>query len=126
MQVMNNSVVQNCNLKDMDYEMKQRMNVVLHAWLDWRNVCDTKYNNANKSYKYVHLHVDASRKRRKDLLSDSNDQCQLTHWGRDKITAISQMTFLNAFFLNENVWISLKISLKYVLKFPIGNNPALF
>ena len=33
----------------------------------------------------------------------------LTHWGRDKVAAIFQTTFLNAFFLNENVWISIKI-----------------
>ena len=28
-------------------------------------------------------------------------------------------------FLNENVWIAMKISLKFVLKGPINNNPAL-
>ena len=28
-------------------------------------------------------------------------------------------------FLNENIWISLEISLKFVLKFPINNIPAL-
>ena len=40
-------------------------------------------------------------------------------------TAISQ-TFSNAFFfLNENAWISLKISLKFVPKVPINNVPAL-
>ena len=94
--------------------------------LDWRNVCDTKYNIANQSYKYVHVHADASRKSRKDLFSESDDHRLLTHWGRDKIAAISQATFLNVLFVNENVWISLKISLKYVLKFPIDNNPALF
>ena len=41
------------------------------------------------------------------------------------MAAISQTTFLNAFFLNENVRISIKISLKFVLKGPINNIPAL-
>ena len=38
----------------------------------------------------------------------------LTHWGQDKMR-----------FLNENVWILLKISLKFVPKGPINNIPAL-
>ena len=38
----------------------------------------------------------------------------LAHWGRDKMAAILQTTFSNAYFLNENVCISLKISLKLV------------
>ena len=46
-----------------------------------------------------------------------------THWGKDKITAIS-LTFSNAFF-NENVWISLIFSPKLVLKVLIGNILAL-
>ena len=48
----------------------------------------------------------------------------LTHLPLDKMAAISQTMFLNAFF-NENVWILLKISLKFVLKDLIDNNPAL-
>ena len=35
------------------------------------------------------------------------------------------MTFSNAFFLNDNVWISLQISLKFVPKVQINNIPAL-
>ena len=38
----------------------------------------------------------------------------LPHWGRDKITAISQTTFSNAFSIKENVGIPIKISLKRV------------
>ena len=49
----------------------------------------------------------------------------LTHWDRDKMAAIFQTTFSNAFFLNENVWISLKLSLKFVLKVRINNSPGL-
>ena len=33
---------------------------------------------------------------------------------------------VNRIFLNENVWISIKISLKFVPKGPIDNKPALF
>ena len=44
----------------------------------------------------------------------------LTHWDRDKIAAIFKWIFLN-----ENVRISIKISLKFVFKGPINNNPAL-
>ena len=49
----------------------------------------------------------------------------LTHWGRDKMDAISQTTFFKCIFLNENVWIPIKISLKFVPKGPINNIPAL-
>ena len=45
----------------------------------------------------------------------------LAHWGRDKMAAI----LLTTFFLNENVYIWLKISLKFVPKFWINNMPAL-
>ena len=47
----------------------------------------------------------------------------ITHWGRDKISAISQTKFSNAFF-NENVWLSFKISLKCVPKAQISNISA--
>ena len=47
----------------------------------------------------------------------------LTHWGRDKMAAVSQTTLSN--LLNENVIISTKISLKFVPKGPINKNPAL-
>ena len=49
----------------------------------------------------------------------------LTHWGRDKMDAISQTTFSSAFFFNENVWIPIKILLKFVPKGPINTIPAL-
>ena len=48
----------------------------------------------------------------------------LTHWGQGKIATISKTTFLNA-FLNENIWISLAIWLKFVPKVRINNIPAL-
>ena len=41
------------------------------------------------------------------------------------MATIFQMTFTNTFILNKNVTISIKISLKFVPKGPIINNPAL-
>ena len=52
----------------------------------------------------------------------------LTHWGRNKIAmaAIFQTTFIfKRIFLNENVWILIKISLKFVPKGAINNIPTL-
>ena len=49
----------------------------------------------------------------------------LTHWGWDKMDAISQTTFSSAFSWNENVWIPIKISLKFVPEGPMNNIPAL-
>ena len=48
-----------------------------------------------------------------------------THWGREKVDAISQTTFLNSFFMNENIWISIQISLKFVPKASINNISAM-
>ena len=44
----------------------------------------------------------------------------LTHWGREKMAAIFQHIFVNA-----NIWISIKISLKFVPKGQINNILAL-
>ena len=52
-------------------------------------------------------------------------QTRLIHWGRDEMDNISQTTFSNIFIFNGNVWISIKISLKFVPKGPIYNIPAL-
>ena len=54
-----------------------------------------------------------------------NLRTTLIHWGRNKMAAISQTTFSNAFFLNENIWISIKSSLDFVPKGSINNIPAL-
>ena len=48
----------------------------------------------------------------------------LTHWGRDKMHVISQTPFSNAIFLNENIWIPIDISLKFIPKGPINYIPA--
>ena len=55
-----------------------------------------------------------------------NQQAQrhgLTHWGRGKWTPFRRRHF--RIFFNENVWISIKISLKFVPKGPIKNIPAM-
>ena len=41
------------------------------------------------------------------------------------MAAVSQTTLSNAFFMNKNVRISIKISLVFVPKGPINNIPAL-
>ena len=48
-----------------------------------------------------------------------------SHRGWDKMDAISKMTFFNCISLNENVWIPIEISLKFVPKGPINNIPTL-
>ena len=47
---------------------------------------------------------------------------ELTHWGRGKVVADG---IFNSIFLNENVWISLQISLKFVAMVRINNISAL-
>ena len=47
----------------------------------------------------------------------------LKHLGRDKIAAIHRL--IKCIFLNENLWISFKISLKFILKIRINNISAL-
>ena len=47
----------------------------------------------------------------------------LTHWGRDKMNDISR--HFKWIFVNENIWIPIKIWLKFVSKGSINNIPAL-
>ena len=49
---------------------------------------------------------------------------KLTQWGRDKMATIADDTF-ERIILNENVWTSIKISLKFVPKGSIKNIPSL-
>ena len=49
----------------------------------------------------------------------------LSHRSQDKMAAIFWTTFSNGFFLNQNVCILIKISLKCVPMGPINNIPAL-
>ena len=49
----------------------------------------------------------------------------LTLWGRDKMAAFSQTTSFKCIFVNENVWTSIKISMKFVPTGLINNIPAL-
>ena len=45
----------------------------------------------------------------------------LTHWGRDQNVRHSAHDIFKCIFSNENVWISIKISLKFVPQGPINN-----
>ena len=45
----------------------------------------------------------------------------LTHWGPDKMDAIFPDDIFKCIFLNANIWISTKFSLKFVCKGPIDN-----
>ena len=49
----------------------------------------------------------------------------LAHWGWHKIAAILQTKFSNAFFLNENTRISIKIPLNFICKGSTNNIPTL-
>ena len=60
-----------------------------------------------------------------ESLAPGKSDCQLTHLPLDKMATISQMIFSNAFFVNEKFCTLIKISLKFVPKGPIDNNPVL-
>ena len=49
----------------------------------------------------------------------------LTQWGRDKNRQHFADDIFKCIFFNENFWISIRISLKFVPKGPIENIPAL-
>ena len=49
----------------------------------------------------------------------------LTHWGRDKMAATLADDTFKCKFVNENILISIKISLKFVPTGPINNMPTL-
>ena len=50
---------------------------------------------------------------------------ELTHLPQDKMAAISQTIFSDAFFVKLKFCVFTKISLKFVHKGPIDDNPAL-
>ena len=54
-----------------------------------------------------------------------HDTYGLTHWDRDKMADIFADDTFKPIFLNENIRISVKISLKFAPKVPIINIPAL-
>ena len=52
-------------------------------------------------------------------------ECHVTHWGRDKMTAISQTTFSNVFYSMKLLeFARIKISLTFASKGPINYIPA--
>ena len=58
------------------------------------------------------------------LIEDYSHTCQ-GQWGRDKMAAVLSDDTFKRIFLNENVKISIKISLKFVSKGPMKNIPTL-
>ena len=59
------------------------------------------------------------------LMSPEGHRSWLTHSGRDKMAALFHTTFSKCIFLNENVWILIRISLKFVSKVPIKDRAHL-
>ena len=55
----------------------------------------------------------------------SDIHSDLTHWGQDKMDAISRDDIFKRIFLTENVWILLRISLKFGPKIRINDISAL-
>ena len=53
------------------------------------------------------------------------DHNELTHWGQDKMAAFFPDDIFKWIFFNENVWISINISLKFVPRGLINNIPAI-
>ena len=49
-----------------------------------------------------------------DAEENTVDLKVLAHWRRDKMTVITQTTYFKRIDLNEKVWISIKILLKFV------------
>ena len=69
------------------------------------------------SYSTVHYHT--------GHIPLSRVFCVLIHLGRDKMAAISQTTISKAFSWMKNIWILIKISLKFVPGGPIDNKPTI-
>ena len=55
-----------------------------------------------------------------------NSLLKLIHWDRDKMVAIWQTTFSNAFSCMKGLDFFIKVSLKYVPKGPISNKSTFF
>ena len=59
------------------------------------------------------------------VISKIEDQINgLTHWGWDKMAAIFSGDIFLCIFLNGNVWILIKVLLKFIPEGPNNNNPA--
>ena len=55
----------------------------------------------------------------------SPGESELTHWGRRNGRHFAD-DIVKYIFLNENAWILIEISLKFVSKGPVNNIPALY
>ena len=59
------------------------------------------------------------------IITEETTSNPLTHWGRDKMDANFADDIFNCISLIENIWIPIKMSLKFVPRGPINNIPAL-
>ena len=86
--------------------------------------CESVYSYSSVSSNWHWIDLNAHQR----LLLSILHQCisDLTHWGRDKMAAISQTDTFKRIVLKENFRVSIKISLRFVPKSPIDNIPALF
>ena len=83
------------------------LNVSMCIWFSFRGITWVR----NNLMRCMHLY--------------STTMLQLTHWGRDKMAAISQTTLSNDFFRIIFFLISIKISLRFVPWGLVNNIPAL-
>ena len=89
----------------------------LHKMVLWHSAGG---NYAIPNMSEFHIGLKMNNLRTQSHLPGANE---FTHWGRDKMAAILQTC--NHIFVNENVKISIKFSLKFVSKGPINNIPTL-
>ena len=111
---------ENCSVKGLLQMERLSRRLYYYCWLYWRIVKETVLSSLDMLKDVI---LTSFSKSSDDKQSPWHPYC-LTHWGWDKMDAILQ-TFTNAISLNENVWILMKIWLKFVLKGPISNIPAL-
>ena len=81
---------------------------------------------SNRSCRAKHIIVSTDKLTTKLLFASGCLQLPLTHWGRDKMDAISQTTFSYAFsWMKIFEFRIFEISLKFVPKDPMNNIPSL-
>ena len=76
-----------------------------------------EYNHYNKNKRLTCMKA--------DYTAINQASSTLTNWGRDKMAGVFSGDVFKCIFMNENIWISIKISLKLVPKGSINNIPAL-
>ena len=77
-----------------------------------------------EDYTHYNLYIPLVGRLLQAFMKSSLASLLLTHWGRDKWRPFRRRHF-QCIFLNGNVWIPIKISLKFVPKGPIYNIPTM-